>query len=157
MRRMLTAALLVFTAPSAAPAQAEAWWGHVTALADDSMRGRETGSPEHRRAAEYVAGAFQRAGLIPGGADGWFQPVRLQVRRIAEAPRSSHADLERQHRRQETERPRGVERRVRVAQRRPRPSRPERRQQSAEPPVHHRRAEDQRRHPAKVTTRTIQA
>jgi Zn-dependent M28 family amino/carboxypeptidase len=90
MGRTLTAALLILATPSVARAQAEAWWGHLTTLADDSMRGRETGSPEHRRAAEYVAGAFQRAGLVPAGTDGWFQPVRFRVRRIAES-RSSLA------------------------------------------------------------------
>ncbi len=68
-----------------ATAQADAWWGHVTALADDSMRGRETGSPEHRKAAEYVAAVFKGAGLTPAGNDGWFQPVRFRVRRIVEA------------------------------------------------------------------------
>jgi hypothetical protein len=59
MRRLLTAVLGLaaglatgLAAPSPAFGQAEAWWGHVTALADDSMRGRQTGSPEHRRAAE---------------------------------------------------------------------------------------------------------
>lgn len=84
MRRTLAAALLILAAPSAVLAQGDAWWGHVTALADDSMRGREAGSPEHRRAAEYVAEAFRRAGLAPAGANGWFQPVGLRVRRIAE-------------------------------------------------------------------------
>ncbi len=73
---------LIYTVPAAA--QADAWWGHVTTLAHDSMRGRETGSPEHRKAAEYVAGAFERARLKPAGTDGWFQPVRFVVRRIAE-------------------------------------------------------------------------
>jgi hypothetical protein len=88
---MLAAALLLLaTTSTVARAQADAWWGHVTALAHDSMRGRQTGSPEHRRAAEYVAGAFERAGLLPGGTDGWFQPVRFRVRRIAES-RSSVA------------------------------------------------------------------
>ncbi len=90
MTRLMTAAALVLALPTAAFGQAEAWWGHVTALADDSMRGRQTGSPEHRRAAEYVAGAFERAGLKPAGTDGWFQPVRFQVRRIVES-RSSLA------------------------------------------------------------------
>jgi len=90
MRCTLVVALLALAIPSAAFAQAEAWWGHVTALADDSMRGRQTGSPEHRKAAEYVAAAFQRAGLEPASAEGWFQPVRFKVRRIAE-PRSSVA------------------------------------------------------------------
>ena len=90
MRCMQVVVLLALALPSAAPAQADAWWGHVTALADDSMRGRQTGSPEHRKAAEYVAGAFRRAGLEPASAEGWFQPVRFKVRRIAE-PRSSVA------------------------------------------------------------------
>ena len=27
------------------------WWGHVTALAHDSMRGRAAGTAEHRKAA----------------------------------------------------------------------------------------------------------
>ncbi|HEY7612260.1 MAG TPA: M28 family peptidase [Gemmatimonadales bacterium] len=91
MTRLLFATVLVTVGlPSAAQAQAERWWGHVTALADDSMRGRETGSPEHRKAAEYVASVFQRAGLRPAGTDGWFQPVRFKVRRINEA-RSSLA------------------------------------------------------------------
>jgi Zn-dependent M28 family amino/carboxypeptidase len=78
-------ALLVALSPVPAEAQAERWWGHVTALAHDSMRGRETGSPEHRRAAEYVASVFRRAGLQPGGTDGWFQPIRFSVRRVNEA------------------------------------------------------------------------
>ena len=89
-RHLLAAALLAAALPAPALAQAEAWWGHVTALADDSMRGRETGSPEHRKAAEYVASVFQRAGLEPAGTDGWFQPVRFRVRRINES-RSSLA------------------------------------------------------------------
>ncbi len=90
MRRPLFAIILSFAIAPPVAAQADAWWGHVTTLAHDSMRGRETGSPEHRKAAEYVAGAFQRAGLVPAGTDGWFQPVRFQVRRIAEG-RSSLA------------------------------------------------------------------
>ena len=85
MRFPILAAALLAAIPSPAAAQAEAWWGHVTALAHDSMRGRQTGSPEHRKAAEYVAAAFQRAGLVPAGTDGWFQPVRFRVRRTAES------------------------------------------------------------------------
>lgn len=89
-RHFLLLFLLVALAPDSAAAQAEAWWGHVTTLAHDSMRGRETGSPEHRKAAEYVAAVFQRTGLQPGGSDGWFQPVRFRVRRVNEG-RSSLA------------------------------------------------------------------
>ena len=95
IRDLLAAALLAAAFPAPALAQAEAWWGHVTALADDSMRGRETGSPEHRKAAEYVASVFQRAGLEPAGTEGWFQPVRFRVRRINE-PRSGKSNELRQ-------------------------------------------------------------
>ena len=90
MTRPLLAALALALLPAAAQAQADAWWGHVSALAHDSLRGRQTGSPEHRQAAEYVAAVFQRAGLEPAGTDGWFQPVRFRVRRVNES-RSSLA------------------------------------------------------------------
>jgi hypothetical protein len=82
---LLIGTALAVAIPAPAGAQAEAWWGHVTVLAHDSMRGRQTGSPEHRQAAEYVASVFQRAGLEPAGTDGWFQPVRFSVRRVNEA------------------------------------------------------------------------
>src|SRR5262245_57167094 len=39
----------------ASPNPAQAWWAHVQFLADDKMAGRDTGSPEHRKAADYVA------------------------------------------------------------------------------------------------------
>ena len=38
------------------------WWADVKALAHDSMRGRDTGSPEHHKAALYIAAAFKAAG-----------------------------------------------------------------------------------------------
>src|SRR5262245_16924760 len=41
----------------ASPNPAQAWWAHVQFLADDKMAGRDTGSPEHRKAADYVAAA----------------------------------------------------------------------------------------------------
>jgi Zn-dependent M28 family amino/carboxypeptidase len=36
------------------------------------MRGRDNGTPEGAKAAEYVAEQFRKAGLEPGGKDGWF-------------------------------------------------------------------------------------
>ncbi len=60
------------------------WWAHVSFLADDRMQGRETGSPQHREAAEYVARHFKDAGLKPGGTDGYFQPVHFTSRKIVE-------------------------------------------------------------------------
>jgi adenosine deaminase len=60
------------------------WWGHVQYLASDEMKGRETGTPEHRRAAEYVAEQFEAAGLAPAGENGFLQPVPFKVRRVEE-------------------------------------------------------------------------
>ncbi|HWA17290.1 MAG TPA: M28 family peptidase, partial [Gemmatimonadales bacterium] len=85
MMRNRLVLLLSLLVPITAHAQADAWWTHITILADDSMRGRETGSREHRLAAEYIASHFQRAGLKPAGTDGYFQPVPFRVRRIDEA------------------------------------------------------------------------
>jgi Zn-dependent M28 family amino/carboxypeptidase len=60
------------------------WFAHVESLANDGMRGRETGSAEHRQAAEYIAEHFKAAGLQPAGTDGYIQPVAFRSRKINE-------------------------------------------------------------------------
>ena len=60
------------------------WWSHVRVLADDKLEGRDTGSAGHRKAAEYVAGEFQRLGLKPAGTEGYFQPVKFLSKTIDE-------------------------------------------------------------------------
>ena len=61
----------------------KAWWGHVQYLADDSMKGRLTGSPEYLRAAEYVVEKFKSYGLQPAGVNGgYYQPVKFDVQRV---------------------------------------------------------------------------
>ncbi len=65
---------------------------HVKILASDEFRGRKSGTPEYRKAAEYVAAEMRKARLKPGGENGtWFQeapfkswtdfeqPVRLEI------------------------------------------------------------------------------
>lgn len=53
----------------------------VGMLAHDSMRGRVVGSPEKRKAAEYIAGEMARLGLRPAGENGtFFQTVPLERR-----------------------------------------------------------------------------
>ena len=69
-------------------AVASRWWAHVQALANDNMEGRNTGTPGHKRAAEYVAAQFQKAGLEPAGVGGYIQPVAFKTRRIVEAQSS---------------------------------------------------------------------
>ncbi len=61
------------------------WWSHVTALANDGMEGRDTGSAASQRAARYVAGEFERAGLKPAGENGYYQSVPLHVVRLRAA------------------------------------------------------------------------
>lgn len=68
------------TEPNAATSR---WWAHIQALASDAMRGRDTGSPEHRRAQEYVARHFERNGLRPGGEQqAFFQSVPIRSYRL---------------------------------------------------------------------------
>ncbi len=82
-------AMLSRTGAGEAP-DGERWWAHVAVLADDKLEGRDTGSPGHLRAAQYVAGEFAKAGLEPAGTEGFFQTVKLTSRKLDES-RSSLA------------------------------------------------------------------
>ena len=91
MKRIPGPVVLLFACVAslfAGDADGKRWWSYVEALANDGMRGRQTGSSEHRKAAEYVASQFQQAGLSPAGVNGYLQPVKFDVRRIVE-PQSS--------------------------------------------------------------------
>lgn len=74
----------VTPAQSPGPNPAGAWWKHIEYLASDELAGRETGSEGYRRAAQYVAAAFKRAGLKPSGTQGCFQPVKFISRKVVE-------------------------------------------------------------------------
>lgn len=51
---------------------------HTLFLGDDALEGRAPGSPGAQRAARYIAGQLERAGLEPLGRDGsWVQDVPL--------------------------------------------------------------------------------
>ena len=55
----------------------------VTFLADDLLRGRDTGSEGYRIAANYVAAEYARLGLKPAGANGsYFQEVPFQKAKL---------------------------------------------------------------------------
>jgi hypothetical protein len=48
-------------------------------FADDSMQGRDSGTPGHVRGTEYIAGELKRLGLTPAGENGsYFQDVPLR-------------------------------------------------------------------------------
>jgi len=88
MTRLLTIFFFSVTMLASQPQSAAKWWSHIEFLANDGMNGRDTGSPEHRKAAEYIAAEFKKAGLEPGGTNGYFQPIRFRSRRIVEAKSS---------------------------------------------------------------------
>lgn len=60
---------------------------HVYVLADDSMRGRKTPSPELELAAQYAASQFRSDRLRPGGdGDGFLQRYRVdQIQVLADS------------------------------------------------------------------------
>jgi hypothetical protein len=74
---VLTAATLSQAQQTPTPAAAE-WWRLTTALSNDGMQGRDTGSEAYERAAKYVAAQFAADGLKPAGDNGaFFQRVPL--------------------------------------------------------------------------------
>jgi hypothetical protein len=96
MRARVAALLVAATAAigvtvgGASDADASRWWSHVQFLADDALEGRDTGSPGYRRAADYVAGLWRKAGLEPAFSGQFVQTVAFKTRRIDES-RSSLA------------------------------------------------------------------
>jgi Zn-dependent M28 family amino/carboxypeptidase len=88
MRRPFSIPVMAATVEDDA-ARGKAWWAQVQVLADDSMRGRLTGTDDYLRAAAYVVGEFKKYGLEPAGVDGTFyQPVKFDVTRVIAAKSS---------------------------------------------------------------------
>jgi len=90
VRTLIAAAAIAVAATTMAVADGNSWWKHVEFLASDSLQGRNTGSPGHKRAAEYVADQFKKSGLEPAGTNGYIQTVGFRTRQIDES-RSSLA------------------------------------------------------------------
>src|SRR3979409_1936234 len=67
------------------------WWTDVSALADDGMEGRLTGSPGYDRAVQYVNGRREQKGLKPAELKGYLQPVALEQQVVDQD--ASHALL----------------------------------------------------------------
>src|SRR3989441_8965332 len=57
-------------------------------IADDSMRGRDTPSPELEKVAAYIAAEYRRLGLKTGGGNGGFLP-RYSLDRVQIVPGSA--------------------------------------------------------------------
>jgi len=50
----------------------------INFLADDALEGRAIGTPGEEKAANYIAGEFEKLGLVPKGTDGYFQPFTVK-------------------------------------------------------------------------------
>jgi hypothetical protein len=61
-------------------AEGKRWWAHVQFLADDTLEGRNVGTPGFDKAVEYVEGQFRAIGLKPAGTAGFRQTVELDSR-----------------------------------------------------------------------------
>ncbi len=83
MRRLVLVLIIVAVASAAALApdiEPDHLLSHIKFLSSDDMKGRDNGSPELERAADYIAAQFKEAGLQPGGDNGtWFQSFQLQA------------------------------------------------------------------------------
>lgn len=83
---VIAMAMLTAAAPDRLDADTSAWWTIIRTLSSDAMRGRDTGSPEHRLAAARVAELFKAAELKPmGDAGGFLQSVPLHEVRVETA------------------------------------------------------------------------
>jgi hypothetical protein len=68
--------------PAAEPARSERVAALLTALAHDSMEGRDTGTRGAAAAARLIAAELQRAGVEPAGDSGYFQRVPLSFQTV---------------------------------------------------------------------------
>ncbi|HTW67674.1 MAG TPA: M28 family metallopeptidase [Bryobacteraceae bacterium] len=84
-RAVIVLAIFVGSALVAAPpSDGKRWWSYIEFLANDQMKGRDTGSPEHLKAAQYVAEQFRNDGLTAAGIQGFIQPVKFKAWKIVE-------------------------------------------------------------------------
>ena len=77
-RLVLFCSALLLPLNALADSAATQWWADVSALADDGMEGRLTGSPGYDRAAAYVISRLKAEGLQPAGIEGYLQPVAFE-------------------------------------------------------------------------------
>src|SRR6202035_5459073 len=78
--------------PQKPDAATAAWWAQTTALSNDTMQGRDTGTEAYERAAKYVADQFKAAGLKPVGDNGTFFQ-RVPMHQIALIEEKSSVDI----------------------------------------------------------------
>ncbi len=83
---------IVFAASSGDSAfDAERYLNHIKYLASPEMRGRESGSPELEKAAQYIAGQFRADGLKPPDGQSYLQA--FEVTTSAKAGKANRFDI----------------------------------------------------------------
>jgi hypothetical protein len=83
-RRGLWIPVIAAIAVSLYAADGNRWWAYIEYLASDALEGRGLGTDGFKKASEYVAGQFEKAGLKPAGTSAYFQPIRFNVLKIVE-------------------------------------------------------------------------
>lgn len=79
MNLRLSLGLIALLAPAVLAVEPAALRAHVGFLASDLLEGRDTPSRGLEIAAEYIASQMQRAGLEPGGNQGFFQTAAFEL------------------------------------------------------------------------------
>ena len=86
-------AAAAYSATSGAPAfDPDRYLGHIKFLASPEMRGRESGSPELEKAAQYIAAQFRADGLKPVDGKSYLQP--FEVTTMAKMGRANRFELQ---------------------------------------------------------------
>ena len=79
---VLAAASGVSGWPSGYAISADSVYKHISVLADDSLEGRQVGEIGEWKAAQYIKGVFESAGLAPKGDDGTYFQAFEFIKRI---------------------------------------------------------------------------
>src|SRR5579862_5413414 len=83
---------IVFAAsPADSAFDAERYLSYIKYLASPEMRGRESGSPELEKAAQYIAGQFKADGLKPPDGQNYLQA--FEVTTSAKAGKANRFDF----------------------------------------------------------------
>jgi len=86
MIELFAFALTGYVAPQEDSIRTEDFRRHIEFLASPEMKGRNNGTPEGAKAAQYVADEMKRIGLKPAGSDGYFHRFKASKGRGGDVP-----------------------------------------------------------------------
>src|ERR1700723_3055980 len=73
----IAASFAIYAATADSAFDAERYLNHIKYLASPEMRGRESGSPELEKAAQYIAAQFKADGLKPPDGKSYLQAFEV--------------------------------------------------------------------------------